>query len=61
MKHPPNIGISGIKNGYSCGGILASDNPSVEKTVSKNSIIQRKNVEAKPARNPRKAARINMF
>ena len=61
MKSPPSIGINGNRNGYVWGGIPASENPLTEKIDSKNSIIQRKKVDAKPARNPSKAARINIF
>ena len=38
-----------------------SESPLIEKIDSKNSIIQRKNVDAKPAKNPSIAASINMF
>ena len=61
MKKPPNIGINGSRNGYTWGGIPTRENPLIEKIDSKNSIIQRKNVDAKPAKNPSKAARISMF
>ena len=47
--------------GYKTGDTPVRESPLMEKTTSKKSIIQRKNVDAKPARKPSKAARINMF
>ena len=58
---PPNMGIRGRRKGIAVPVIPIHDSPSDEKTIPKKSIIHLKAVEAKPARNPIKAANISML
>ena len=58
---PPNIGISGNRKGNAVPVIPNQDNPLVENTIPKNSIIHLNAVEAKPARKPINAASISIL